>query len=592
MTFPSWAPAAPDRLVAVSNEDGSLQAWAIDIASGERRRATDLPVGVEAAFITPDGSGVVWWYDATGDESGRWMVTPFEGGPAAPLLDGVRDGWDMGFSLAGGVVAVAGSESDAYRAYVSIDGEPARTIGASATPLGIGPEWESNGVGLSADGALLALRHTDRGDINHFGVRVVETRSGRVVGDLVDEGRRLEIAAWSPLAGDPRVALTHEREDRERPAIWNTATGARHDLPVALPGGVRVAGWWPDGGALLAIHELDGRSQLVRIDPVDGIAELVVDPGGVISGAGVRPDGAVWLRAESGARPPSILGLDGAEVVAPRGERAPHGRPYASLRFDGPDGRSIQAFVVEPDRPRPHPVVMAVHGGPDWAYLDEFDPWIQALVDHGYAVGMVNYRGSTGYGASFRDALLGDIGFPEVADTVAGLEVLAADGIVDPARAVIEGWSWGGYVTLLAVGIEPDRFVAGIAGIPVGDYVMCHEDCSPPQQAWDVATLGGTPQELPDLYRERSPITYVDRVRAPVLIIAGTNDSRCPIRQIRHYADALRAAGGRVESYEYAAGHHANVIDEQLRHAELELAFLATHLPVRGRNADADADAP
>jgi dipeptidyl aminopeptidase/acylaminoacyl peptidase len=588
MTFPSWTAAAPDRLVAVTNEDGSLQAWAIDLRSGERHRATDLPVGVEAAFITPDGSGVVWWFDATGDESGRWMVTPFDGGPAAPLLDGVPDGWDMGFSMTARAVAVARSEPDAYRAYVSIDGEPARTIATSATPLGIGPEWEPNGVGLSAGGALLALRHTDRGDINHFGVRIVETRSGRVVGDLVDDGRNLEVAAWSPLPGDERLVVTHELEDRARPAVWDAPTGERHDLPVSLPGDVRVVGWWPDGGALLAMHELDGRSQLVRIDPITGSTELVLDPDGVISGAGVRPDAAVWVRVESGAQPPAIVDLDGAEIIAPRGERAPRGRPYRSLRFDGADGRSIHAFVVEPDGPRPHPVVMAVHGGPNWAYFDEFDPWVQALVDHGYAVGMVNYRGSSGYGASFRDALLGDIGFPEVADTVAGLDVLVAEGVVDPRRAVIEGWSWGGYVTLLAVGTEPDRFVAGMAGIPVGDYVMCHEDCSPPQQAWDIATLGGTPEQLPDLYRERSPITYVERVRAPVLIIAGTNDSRCPIRQVRRYAEVLRAAGGRVESYEYEAGHHANAIDEELRHAELELAFLATHLPAPG----ADADAP
>ena len=166
-----------------------------------------------------------------------------------------------------------------------------------------------------------------------------------------------------------------------------------------------------------------------------------------------------------------------------------------------------------------------------------------------------------------------------MADTIAGLDALAAEGVVDPARAVIEGWSWGGYVTLLAVGIEPGRFVAGIAGIPVGDYVMCHEDCSPPQQAWDIATLGGGPDELPELYRERSPITYVDRVRAPVLIIAGTNDSRCPIRQVRHYIAALRDAGGDVEAHEYEAGHHANAIDEELRHAELELDFLSRHLP-------------
>jgi dipeptidyl aminopeptidase/acylaminoacyl peptidase len=98
------------------------------------------------------------------------------------------------------------------------------------------------------------------------------------------------------------------------------------------------------------------------------------------------------------------------------------------------------------------------------------------------------------------------------------------------------------------------------------------------QQAYDLAVMGGGPTELPDLYAERSPITYVDRVRAPMLLIAGEHDSACPVRQVRHYADTLRSLGGQVDLHVYAAGHHANTLDEQLLQRELELAFLARHL--------------
>ena len=288
------------------------------------------------------------------------------------------------------------------------------------------------------------------------------------------------------------------------------------------------------------------------------------------------------MLAESGGAPPRIVSSDGREVLEPRGGHPPAGHAYRPLWFENPHGQRIHGFVVEPEGPRPHPVVMMVHGGPDWSYSDRFDPWVQALVDHGYAVAMVNYRGSNGYGVEFSESLRGNIGFPEVEDTVAGLDALVAEGLADPTRAVIEGWSWGGYVALLALGIRPDRFVAGIGGIPVADYAMCHEDCSPPQKAWDIATLGGGPDELPELYRERSPITYVDRVRAPVLVIAGTNDSRCPIRQVRHYVRALRDRGGDVRVHEYPAGHHANSIDEELLQVEIELEFLAEHVPGGG----------
>jgi dipeptidyl aminopeptidase/acylaminoacyl peptidase len=156
-----------------------------------------------------------------------------------------------------------------------------------------------------------------------------------------------------------------------------------------------------------------------------------------------------------------------------------------------------------------------------------------------------------------------------------------ASGVADPARVAIEGWSWGGYVAVLAAGLHPARFAAVIGGIPVCDLVMCHEDCSPPQQAYDRAIMGGDPSDLPELYAERSPMTYVDAVRAPMLLIAGEHDSACPIRQVRAYSDALRGRGAQVELHVYDAGHHANSVEEQLHHAELELAFLARHVQAR-----------
>ena len=107
--------------------------------------------------------------------------------------------------------------------------------------------------------------------------------------------------------------------------------------------------------------------------------------------------------------------------------------------------------------------LLVVHGGPDWLYPRTWWPDVQSLVDEGFAVAMVNYRGSIGFGRRWRDHILGNIGFPEVEDVVAGLDDLVARGIADPERVVIGGWSWGGYITLLALGTHPDRFAAGVA---------------------------------------------------------------------------------------------------------------------------------
>jgi dipeptidyl aminopeptidase/acylaminoacyl peptidase len=224
---------------------------------------------------------------------------------------------------------------------------------------------------------------------------------------------------------------------------------------------------------------------------------------------------------------------------------------------------------------------MLVHGGPTWAYSDTFMPDVQAFVDHGVAVAMVNYRGSTGYGTAFRDALIGNPGFPEVEDVLAGLDALVAEGTVDADRVAISGGSWGGYITLLALGLHPERWKVAAAAVPVADYVTAFRDEAPGLQALDRTLFGGTPDEVGDLYVERSPLTYVDRVRAPVLVIAGDNDSRCPIRQALNYVDALHARGGEVELYRFDAGHGSMVVDERVRQMRAELDFLLPRLGVR-----------
>jgi dipeptidyl aminopeptidase/acylaminoacyl peptidase len=584
VSFPAWSEARPDRLWFTSDESGSMQGWVLETGSGSRRQITDQTVGVESLVVTPDGSGAAWWSDDTGDENGAWVVTAADGSGQRRLLPDLPTGWSQGLSMAGTTVAVGLADEDSYRVYVSdtAAGAPTRLVYESTSPAGIGREWEQTSGGLCTDGSLLCVRQSEQGDILHFGLRVVEVASGATVGDLLDQGLTLRVAAWSPVAGDQRLALVHERDGIERPAVWDLGTGERRDYPLDLPGPVDVAGWWPDGSALLLLHEHEARRQAYRLEASTGSLTLVHDPGGWISAAAVRPDGEVWLREESPERPARIRTLDGREVLAAPGERPAPGRPHRSVTFEGPAGPT-HLLLTLPDGPPPYPTVLMVHGGPEWAYPDELDPWEQALAEHGYAVVKVNYRGSTGSTVAWRTALHGgNIGLPEVADVVAGLEHLVAEGVVDPARVAIEGWSWGGYVTLLAAGLHPELFAAAVAGIPVCDSVMCHEDCSPPQQAYDLAIMGGSPTDLPDLYAERSPITYVDRVRAPILIIAGEHDSACPVRQVRHYIAAREALGGAIEAHIYPAGHHANSVAEQLLHAELALAFLARHLVSAG----------
>ena len=569
--FPHWARHAPDRLVLSSNESGAWQVYAWDRATGLRRQVTDDPIGVAGGAATPDGSGVVWFHDVTGDEVGHWLVAPFDGGEPRSLAPGVPDAWSAGLCLGDALNVVGTADDDGYSVFVVKGDAPARRVHHHAEPVDV--------AGLSRDSTLLALEHAEHGDTMHMAVRVVDARTGAGRGDQWDgPGLGLNVAGWSPVAGDQRLALGQEGDGLQRPAIWDLTTGRRRDYPLDLPGDVEVEDWWPDGSALLLIHEHEGRSTLHRLDLVTGALEDIEHPMGTISGAGVRPDSEIWFRLASGAEPATIRTLAGDDVCVPPGERPPAGRPYRSWSFANLGGQRIHGFLVTPPGDGPHPVVMLVHGGPTWAYSDTFMPDVQAFVDHGLAVAMVNYRGSTGYGTAFRDALIGNPGFPEVEDVVAGLDALVAEGVVDPARAAVAGGSWGGYITLLALGLHPERWAVASAAVPVADYVTAFAEEAPALQAFDRTLFGGGPEEVGDLYVERSPLTYVDRVRAPVLVIAGDNDSRCPINQVMNYVKALQARGGKVELYRFDAGHGSMVIEERVRQMRAELDFVVPRI--------------
>ena len=113
-------------------------------------------------------------------------------------------------------------------------------------------------------------------------------------------------------------------------------------------------------------------------------------------------------------------------------------------------------------------------------------------------------------------------------------------GIADPERVVLHGNSWGGYLTLLGLGLQPHLWALGVAGVPVADYIAAYEDEMDPLKAYDRALFGATPEEDPQRYIDRSPLTFVENVSARVMILAGENDPRCPIRQIDNYIARLR----------------------------------------------------
>jgi dienelactone hydrolase len=578
VSLPQWARDAPDRCLYTSNVSGTWEVYAWDRRTGTHRQVTDRPHGTHSATVAPDGDQVWWFADTDGDEFGSWVTEPFSGRPkdkpAQPALPGTAPGYPAGVDLGRRTAAVGSSTDEGTTVWISCNGH-AKVVYHSEHDAGVGA--------LSRDEQLLAIMHSEHGDSRHPAVRVLgigpDATTQAVAEKWDGSGKGLEVLGFAPVDGDTRLLLAHERRGRQELLIWDVAADTETELALDVPGEL-TAEWYPDGTALLVAHQHAARSTLHRYELASGQLRALDIPPGTVGGAAVRPDGTVEYAWSCAAEPPAIRALhpDGTDrpLLAPRGEPAPGSQPLADHFVPTPHG-AVHALVARPPGSpvhRPLPTVFLLHGGPHAADEDRFSADRALWLDAGFAVIHVNYRGSTGYGSAWRDAIEGRPGLCELEDVAAVHDWAVSSGFADPAACVVEGWSWGGYLTLLALGTQPQRWAAGVAGVPLGDYLAAYADEMEPLRAFDRALFGGAPDQLPELYARSSPISYAAEVRAPVLVLAGENDPRCPIRQIDNYLARLAELGKPYRCYRYDAGHGSLVVAENLRQAAVEVAFV------------------
>jgi dipeptidyl aminopeptidase/acylaminoacyl peptidase len=574
VSLPDWAHDAPDRCVYLSNSSGVWEVYAWDRSTDTHRQITDRPNGTSHAVVTPDGEWIWWFADTDGDEFGVWVVENFAGPPARedakPAVPEAHPGYPAGVELGRNVAAVGTSTDDGTTVWLSRKGAPAEVVYRNEHDGGVGA--------LSRDDRLVVIAHSEHGDSRHPALRVLATADGSMVAEKWDgPGRGLDALAFSPVAGDPRLLVLHERRGREELLIWDVEADTETELVIDLPGEV-TADWYPDGSALLVVHTYQARNTVHRFDIATGKLTTLDIPQGTIGSAGVRPDGTVEYSWSSGAQASVVRALypdsTGRILLEPAGDKAPPSRPLADTFVPGPAGE-VHALHARPAGAgdEPLPTVFILHGGPHHADEDRFSAYRAVWLDAGFAVVHVNYRGSTGYGSAWRDAIEGRPGLTELEDAAAVHEWAVSSGLTDPSRCVVAGASWGGYLTLLALGTQPERWAAGVAAVPVADYLAAYEDEMEPLRAFDRALFGGSPDDKPERYHECSPLTYVDRVRAPVLVLAGENDPRCPIRQVDNYLDRLAERGLPYEVYRYDAGHGSLVVAETIRQTAVEVAF-------------------
>ncbi len=259
--------------------------------------------------------------------------------------------------------------------------------------------------------------------------------------------------------------------------------------------------------------------------------------------------------------------------------------PVKTVVWKAADGLALQGVLtLPPDRPaKALPIVVMPHGGPLARDYPGFDYWAQAFAARGYAVFQPNFRGSTGYGAALRDAGKGEWGRKMQTDVSDGLAELARQGIVDPKRACIVGWSYGGYAAQAGITVQQGlyRCAVSMAGVSdlggMIDYGGGNDDNAPTRYWKDyMGVKSWSEHELNDI----SPIKLAARADAPILLLHGDNDTVVPLKQSQDMAAALKAAGKTVELQVLPGADHW-LLEEDQRMAMLKasVAFVLKYDP-------------
>jgi len=243
---------------------------------------------------------------------------------------------------------------------------------------------------------------------------------------------------------------------------------------------------------------------------------------------------------------------------------------------------TISAFVYVPynmARSGQNAAIVYVHGGPTSQSVNSFSRVIQHMVNQGYMVIAPNYRGSTGYGKEFQHANLFDMGGGDLQDVLAAADWIKQTGYLDPKKLVLMGGSYGGYMTMMGVTKSPDVWAAGVPIVPFVNYFTEIANEDPALREMDLATMGD-PEKNKDLFRDRSPIFFVDQIKAPLLLLAGGNDPRCPKEEAQQVVDAVKKRGGVAEYKVYEnEGHGFARVENQIDAYRRVSDFLKVRVP-------------
>lgn len=587
----AWSPDGK-TICFVSNITGRNNLWLVPATGGWPSQLTVSDQRQSSPAWSPDGKWIAYQSDYDGDE--QWDI--FFVSPATGQIVNVTKtreiseespAWSPDGRYLTYMVKPKTSSSYEIDVFDTLMRETKHvTTGTAADKLNFSPIW-------SKDGKYIVYTQTEAKGTNS-NIFIVEVKTG-------------QSTLLTPHEGEVQYSANDISPDGKKVLITSNA-GNGYDNVGVLEVASKKVSWltkdkWEisagnfsrDGKSVTFRANVDGNTNLYVHTLVGGTTRELTLPKGVNSFGGSESafshDGSKLLYYHNGPNAPNDVWIyhlatgNSTQVTHSlmAGVPADHMVEPFLVHYPSRDGKwTISAFVYVPhnmQRNGKNAAIVYIHGGPTSQTVNSFNRFIQHIVNQGYMVIAPNYRGSTGFGKEFQQANLFDMGGGDLQDVLAAADFAKATGFLDPKKLVVMGGSYGGYMSMMAVTKAPDVWAAGVPIVPFVNWFTEIENEDPVLQQSDMATMGD-PKKNPDLFRDRSPIFFVDKITAPLLLLAGGHDPRCPKEETIQVVDEIKKRGGVADYKIYEnEGHGFAKVENQIDAYQRVTNFLKAKVP-------------
>jgi len=576
---------SPDgRKVAFSwNKSGEWEIYEISLSGGHNARRVSLGQGGKfCPKYSPEGSRLAYVVDFDGSEKYHLFLHDFISGKNLDLTPGIIYSIqpNLSWSPEGNAIAFLADKNLHFDAYVMDLTGPESDEGDRETQfpirllIGIGRpgcniKWSPDGNWLAVvfEGpgqdylTYLVSRHGNEKSVIQVDGNPIDARSPAWSPD----GKRLafssDLSGWHNIGildrGSKDIFWIKDNKCERHSPDWSPVSN--NLIYVSANGAETWLELYREGDQPLRLQQIEPGMHFTPTFTPDGDSILFVydNPG--------HPDD-LW---QISFRERSLKQLTHS---LPASMKTAHFILPDEVIYPSFDGETVPALLYRPEELSPtKPAVIVIHGGPTWHFSFTWYPFMSYLVNQGWVVLAPNYRGSTGYGREWQTLNRFDLGGGDTDDCAAGANYLVREGLADSKRIVVTGRSHGGYLTMSCLTRHPDLWAGGSAIVPFLNLFNCHEELREDLKHWDIENMG-TPDENYELWHERSPYFFLDRIIAPVQLICGENDPRCPVSDSIMARDKLLELKRTVDFRIYKGEGHSflkmeNVLDSEEKRA-------------------------